>query len=206
MLKTIVTMFICLIVSKSTNIDTIITTAPKIHKAPRPAMNINEVIPQQIVRRMTGAVSIECALICENCESPFDTLPPDYMLHPYNIRAKGGILNEHDRNELLSILTDASSYLVFPTPGDNKCCFCNGHIAYIFNAYEDPSKKKVGRVAIIVCHDCSAIILKGVGANIILNIDYAADRLLNMTITLFPDDSLSKDIYARFYGRHSSWH
>lgn len=167
---------------------------------PRPAKSVCEVIPLKLLDRMTGADIVECVLLCENWKSPCDTLPFDYRLDPYSVREHGGQLSANSRKELISVLTDSDSYLVHQTPGDVRLCGCTGHVAYLFSTVVQ--SRKLDRIAVIVCHDCSGIIIKGLGSKILAYVDYAADRLLELTITLFPEDSLSMQIYSRRYGDH----
>ena len=178
--------------------DTLKVIKPPKILPPRPAKTLNEVIPQIIIDRMMQADIVECYLLCERWRQKCDSLKADHLIEPYTIRKQGDDLSGEDIQLLMSILTNPNSYMVF-SPGDGKLCGCTAHMAYNF-ARLGTVIKQYERVVVIICHDCSYIIIKNRGTRIGLDMDYAADEFLDLTRKLFPDDSLTIDVYIREYG------
>ena len=178
--------------------DTVKTEASQKYLPPRPAEYVTDVLPQNIIDLLLKSDVVDCALLCGEWKLPCDPVRKHHLLDPYVVRVEGGKLNDRDREELISIITNPKSYLVYQTPGDGKLCMCSAHIAYMFARFNNQGKKRYQAV-IQVCHDCSAIVVQVNGGRLFIDIDYSAERFLDLTIRLFPGDSLTTVAYERYH-------
>jgi hypothetical protein len=184
--------------------DTIMVTAPGKYLPPRPATSLTEVLPQRVIDGIVGADSIECFLLCpvwEHAEMPqCANKATNWLLGPYGIRKRGGYLTADKKAELLSILMDPGSYLVYQTPGEMKPCVCTRDVAFLFTVVGN-LPGRIDRTAVLTCYDCSTLNVMDRNNSIAVDVDYAMDRLLELSKSLFPEDSLLTEIYKRHHSR-----
>ena len=195
MVALLYSIFLSLASADAQMVDTIMVETPRLSKPPRAANDVTEVLPQRLIDRMLAADSVVCYLLCDEGGSPCGDKLPYALLEPYGIRKSGGTLSIDEQKTLLSMLTNPESYLVFQTAGVTKPCICRAHIAYVFLTYSELFRQHADPIAVIVCHDCAVIYVRGLGSRIKCDIDYSGKQFYKLSLSLFPEDPLTVNLF-----------
>ena len=185
-------------------IDSVRVEALAAYLPSRAAISMSEILPGRWVELMADADSIECFLVCPGWEhsgtkcTPISRRPSFY---PFAIRKFGGYLDETQRAALMSVVLNPASYWVSPNLGDMKMCAVNYDIAYVLTVTSERSDG-VERFMLSVCHSCLYLQVRRRGDEVLLDIDFAGDEMLELSKALFPEDADLDALYRRFHGKY----